>query len=73
MTPISREAKMTRFVEWRTLREIYNLDTLGESTRREVQHFYKCRQCDAWVDKRDLEQVFKHEMTLHETPTSKPH
>jgi hypothetical protein len=45
----------------------------AESARRRVNYFYRCRQCGAWVDKRNLCDVFAHEMTRHEPPETKPH
>ena len=27
----------------------------------EAEHFYQCKECGGWVDKRDLSSVFDHE------------
>jgi hypothetical protein len=35
-----------------------DFDELSES---EKEHFYKCRQCEEMVDKRQLDDVFFHE------------
>lgn len=40
--------------------------------RSEAEHFYRCDQCGGWVDKRDLDDVFSHEVVPHDKPPQ-PH
>jgi hypothetical protein len=44
----------------------------GEPAEDEATYFYRCPACGAWVDSRDLGQVFDHEGTLPHPPERKP-
>jgi hypothetical protein len=45
---------------------------VGAQPKNEAEHFYQCEACGAWVDGRDLGQVFDHEGPLPHLAQDKP-
>jgi hypothetical protein len=37
----------------------------SKNDNQEKDHFYKCKQCAEWVDKRQLDEVLYHEDHVH--------